>query len=68
MKIEVRVNGEGMKVDEGVSIAELLVRIGVGDRNLAVEHNHEFLEPERFAATTLREGDRLEIVRFVGGG
>jgi thiamine biosynthesis protein ThiS len=66
--MRVRVNGEDREVPTGISIAELLRRIGVDRRHLAVEHNREFLDEGRLEETILREGDRLEIVRFVGGG
>jgi thiamine biosynthesis protein ThiS len=66
--MKIRLNGEEREVPEGISILELLDRLGVENRNLAIEHNREFLEPDHLEATRLRAGDSLEIVRFVGGG
>jgi len=66
--MKIRLNGEEREVPEGISILELLGRLGVENRNLAIEHNREFLEPDQLEAIRLGEGDSLEIVRFVGGG
>jgi sulfur carrier protein len=66
--MEIRVNGEVREVEEGVTIDRLLTTLGIENRNLAIEHNGEFPEPAAMGRTVLRAGDRLEIVRFVGGG
>ncbi len=68
MSIEIKVNGETRQVEPGVSVAALLAQLGIEPRHLAVEHNGEFIGEDEFAAATLSAGDRLEIVRFVGGG
>lgn len=67
--MELKVNGEVRQVDgEGITIAQLLERLAIENRNLAVEHNGDFVEEESFAVTALKAGDTVEIVRFVGGG
>lgn len=68
--MEITINGETREVEEGLSLALLLERIGIGgERNLAIEHNGTFLDPEAdWGAVDIGEGDTLEIVHFVGGG
>ncbi len=66
--MEIAVNGERQEVEPGTTIAELLARLGIEPRNLAVEHNGEFVDEGELAAAHLKAGDTLEIVRFVGGG
>jgi len=68
--MEITVNGETREVEQGVTLARLLEQFGLGgERNLAIEHNGEFLDPETAPDTVvIGEGDSLEIVHFVGGG
>lgn len=65
---EVIVNGEGRRVREGATMLDLLDELGRHPRTVAVEHNGDILPRERYEATRLEEGDRLEIVGFVQGG
>ena len=62
------INGEEREVAPGLTLAALLEQLGVKADRVAVELNREIAARERWSATTLSEGDRLEIVHFVGGG
>ncbi len=62
------VNGETRTVPEGVTVATLLMELGLGDTLVAVERNEEIIRRADHATTTLRPGDQIEIVHFVGGG
>ena len=67
--MHVIVNGERTALADGISVADALVELGMGDcRGVAIELDDEFLEREAYGGTTLTEHSRLEIVRFVGGG
>ena len=66
--IEVMVNGERRRIDEGRSVEALLDTLGLHPRLIVVEHNREILDRARYAAVEVREGDTLELVHFVGGG
>jgi sulfur carrier protein len=66
MRLEV--NGEAREVAEGTTVRELLVALALGDQLVAVERNEEIVPRAEHASAVLRDGDRLEIVRFVGGG
>jgi thiamine biosynthesis protein ThiS len=66
MKIEI--NGEPRDVSSPLSIAALLASLGMKADRVAVELNRDLLPRDRWPATELAEGDRLEIVHFVGGG
>lgn len=63
----VKVNGEEMSV-AGISVLELLRRLGYGDGRVAVELNGEIVRRAAYAETMLAAGDVVEVVRFVGGG
>lgn len=66
--MDIKVNGELRQVEGEMTIDRLLAQLKIENRNLAVEHNGEFLEEGDLARTVVRAGDTLEIVRFVGGG
>ncbi len=50
------------------TLAGLIEQLGMKSDRVAVELNQEIVPRERWAQTSLHEGDRLEIVQFVGGG
>ncbi len=62
------VNGAAREVGEGATVLDLLTEMGRHPRTVAVERNGEILPRERYPATVLKDGDRLEIVGFVSGG
>lgn len=62
------VNGEPREVEQGATVLDLLTEMGRHPRTVAVEHNRDILPRDRYAATSLRDDDRLEIVGFVQGG
>ena len=66
MKIEV--NGETRDVADGTTVRELLVTLGLGETLVAVERNEEIVRRADHGQTALEEGDRVEVVHFVGGG
>jgi len=61
-------NGTARVVADVSSVAGLLKCLGLSNARLVVERNGELVKKETFAATALREHDRIEIVRLVGGG
>ena len=71
MALRLALNGKQQSFDtltKGVSLAEMLQSLGLKEDRVAVERNGEIVGRSDWAATALNEGDRLEIVHFVGGG
>ena len=66
--IAVVVNGKPRTVAAGSTVLELLGELGLGEKRVAVERNLEVVPRALHATTTLTDGDRLEVVTFVGGG
>lgn len=66
--ISVRINGEHRRIAAGLSIAELANELGLVPEKVAVERNLEIVPRTLHGATALAEGDRIELVQFVGGG
>ncbi len=66
MRIEI--NGEAREVNDSITVASLLQDLGMSDRPVAVERNCEIVPRAEHGHTTLNDGDKLELVQFVGGG
>ena len=61
-------NGEERDVAGVVTIADLVAALGLDARKVAVERNLEIVPRSTYADTALADGDRIEIVTFIGGG
>lgn len=66
--MRVLVNGEAMEVPEGVSVDGLLEHLKVKREYTAVALNREIMPKAQYADTHLKDGDKVEIVRPMGGG
>jgi thiamine biosynthesis protein ThiS len=66
--IEILLNGERRVLDRDPTIAQLLRELGLDPRGVAVERNLEIVARAHYDTTALCDGDRLEVVTFVGGG
>ncbi len=64
----IELNGQPHRVARRITIAELLVAVGVAERPAAVELNGEVVPKAEHDRRRLEPGDRVEIVTFVGGG
>ena len=68
MFVKITVNGRSIDVADGLSVEELLAQLGVKRQFTAVAVNREVTPKALYASTLLRGGDRVEIVRPMGGG
>lgn len=66
--IQVTVNGAAHRFDAPVNVVELLEKLDMAGRKIAVERNGEIVPKGLHRATLVENGDRLEIVVAVGGG
>jgi thiamine biosynthesis protein ThiS len=64
----ITLNGEPYTLERPLSVEELLKRLELDPRRVAVERNYTVLKRQAFMDTVVRDGDELEIVNFVGGG
>ncbi|ULA68661.1 MAG: Sulfur carrier protein ThiS [Nitrospira sp.] len=62
------VNGESRGIGDGQTVAGLLQELDIRTDRVAVEVNLEILDRKDFEIRGLREGDRVEILSFIGGG
>lgn len=67
--MHIQLNGEQQDVPESIcDVESLITHLGLSDRMIVVEKNREILDRDQYSEILLEEGDRLEIVQFVGGG
>lgn len=67
--LTLQLNGSRVEVPSSVTtIAELIKHLQLEQKMLVVEHNEQVLAKHAHAAATISDGDRIEIVHFVGGG
>jgi thiamine biosynthesis protein ThiS len=66
--LHITLNGDPYDVDGPLTVAELLTRLDIDARRVAVEHNLVVLKRTAFDQTIDKSGDQVEIVNFVGGG
>ncbi len=64
----VNVNGEAKQLSDGATVARLIDSLALGGARVAVEVNEELVVRKAWETHALKDGDRVEVVTFVGGG
>lgn len=68
MSINIILNGKKHILDNPVDLASLLEMVKVSPEKVIVELNRELVHKSAYGTTILKNGDVLELIRFVGGG
>jgi len=63
----VKINGEMLEKD-GMTVADVLAEMETSSQRVAVELNENIVPKAQYSSTVLKDGDVVEVVRFVGGG
>lgn len=66
--MRVQLNGKSREVKDETTLGELIVQLALAPERLAIELNQQVVRRAAWAETVLGDGDRIEIVHFVGGG
>lgn len=66
--IRIQVNGQAKDWRGGATVADLLRELDIKTERVAVELNLEILDRAMFGQRSLKDGDRVEILSFIGGG
>ncbi len=66
--MDILLNGEKSEVHTGMTLAVLLESLKIRSGSVAVEHNEKVIPRQSLEQIALNSGDKVEIVRFVGGG
>ncbi len=64
----ITLNGENVEVGNGCSVKDLLDKFSLEPKKIAVEKNLEIVPRSQFSDVIINEGDRIEIIHFIGGG
>ena len=65
--MKIQLNGEEKEV-HSATLAELVAELGLERRMIAIERNLEVVSKSLYDATSIEEGDRIEVVHMIGGG
>lgn len=66
--MDITINGEEKRFDGPLNVDGLLKALALEPRKIAVERNLEIVPKSLYGETALSDGDKIEIVQFVGGG
>jgi len=66
--LSIVLNGSSCRCDDRATVADLVRQLALEGKRVAVERNGEIVPRSRHERTLLTEGDRIEVVRAVGGG
>jgi thiamine biosynthesis protein ThiS len=66
--MKLQINDESREFSSPLTLSTLIEQLGMKADRVAVELNREIAPRDQWASRQLNEGDRLEIVHFVGGG
>ena len=66
--MEITVNGKATTLDDGATVRDLVERLALGNKFIAVERNQLVVPYQTYDETVLNGGDVIEIVTLVGGG
>ncbi len=66
--MDITCNGEQRAVDINTTLSDLVASLNLNPKTLVAEINGRIIEHTDFADQKLNQGDRVELIRFVGGG
>ena len=66
--MQIRINDEIREVTDRLRLNELVRELSLAPERIAIELNHRVIRRHEWPETILNDGDRVEIVHFVGGG
>ncbi len=66
--MQIRLNGDPHVLSDSLTVRGLLDTLGIEAERVAVEVNRRILTRSEFTVLTVKDGDQVEVVTFVGGG
>lgn len=66
--MQVQINGEVREVADELKLSDLVTELSLAPERVAIELNKQVVRRNQWPTTALADGDRIEIVHFVGGG
>jgi len=65
---KIQLNGDPYEINDGTNLNELLNKLKIEKNKVAIEVNGEIVEKNKYPNLILNKGDKVEIVKFIGGG
>ena len=65
---KIQLNGDLYEINDGTNLSELLNKLKIQKNKVAIEVNGEIVEKSKYPNLILNKGDKVEIVKFIGGG
>ena len=65
---KIQLNGDSYEINNGSNLNELLNKLKIQKKKVAVEVNGEIIEKNKYSKLILNKDDKVEIVDFIGGG
>ena len=65
---KIQLNGDPYEINDGTNLNELLNKLKIQKNKVAIEVNGEIVEKSKYLNLILNKGDKVEIVKFIGGG
>ena len=65
---KIQLNGNPYEINDGTNLNELLNKLKIEKNKVAIEVNGEIIEKNKYPNLILNKGDKVEIVKFIGGG
>ena len=65
---KIQLNGNPYEINNGTNLNELLNKLKIQKNKVAIEVNGEIVEKNKYPNLILNKGDKVEIVKFIGGG
>ena len=66
--MRIQVNGESREIEADLALTDLVASLNLKPEQIAIELNNEVVRRSAWSSITVHDGDRIEIVHFVGGG
>ena len=67
-KIKIKINGKFSMINDNLSLSQLLKRLKIPLKKVAIELNEEIIDKNNLNKLILKTNDKIEIVHFIGGG
>ena len=67
-KIKIKINGKNLSIKSNTSVNDQLLTLKIPIKKVAIEINRKILDKKKLKNTILKNGDKIEIVHFIGGG
>ena len=65
---KIQLNGDLYEINDGTNLSELINKLKIQKNKVAIEVNGEIVEKSKYLNLILNKGDKVEIVKFIGGG